>query len=242
MPKPGTERYLAVLMGRPGSGKTSALQALASHRAVRVVRASGLLRDAAGRDTAEARELRRRMEAGELVETERVARLVGDRVLTLDAALVILDGFPRRADQVQPLRAILGQSGRRLSLVLVLALARSMAEKRLTGRRVCAGCDAVYNVHHDPPPPGACRRCGGRLERREDDRPDVVRERQERFERDVKPVYRWFGTHRAGAVRCIRGDGSPEEVRRALVEAIHRRHPSIVPAGPNRTSNEGESS
>lgn len=239
----GPGRYVAALLGRPGSGKSSAADPLTRMGTVRLVRVSDLLKEEAERGTPEGRAVRRRMEKGEMVATDLVARVVEAAVTQAETPLVVLDGFPRQEDQVDPLYRIARASGRDVSLVVALALPRSLAEKRLTGRRICSGCGAVYNVHYDPPPPDACEECGGRLERRGDDRPEVVRARQDRFERQTRSVIRWFSSYRSEQLRCVRAGGSPEEVRRQFVATLHERHPSIIPEEPegsDTNSAEGE--
>lgn len=237
----GSGRHLAAIVGRPGSGKSSAVEVLREMDAVRLVRVSALLRDEAARGTEEGREVSRRMERGEMAATDVVARVVEEAVKQSEAPLVVLDGFPRTMEQVDPLFAIARAAGRKVSLVVTLALPRSAAEKRLMGRRVCSECGTVYNIHYDPPPEDPCAECGGRLERREDDRPEVVRARQERFERETRPVIRWFARHRPTVLRCVRAGGSVEEVRRELVRSLHERHPATVPDRPPTAREVGSS-
>ena len=225
MPPGGQPRYLLSLLGRPGSGKSSAGEAFSGMNNVRLISVSDLLRNAAGNDL----EVADRMDRGAFVSTETVTRILEAEINGIETPLVIVDGFPRRKDQVGPLYSNARAAGREFSLLIVLALPRALAEKRLTGRRVCSECGRVYNIHYDPPPDEVCRDCGGRLERREDDRPEVVRSRQERFDRTTRSVIRWFSSHRPQEIRCLRASGSPEEVRRRLVGVVRSRHPAIVP-------------
>lgn len=226
----GQPRYLLSLLGRPGSGKSSAAEAFSGMHDVKLISVSDLLRNVAGND----REIADRMDRGAFVSTEAVTRMLEAEIQGIESRLVIVDGFPRRKDQVGPLYSIARATEREFSLLIVLALPRALAEKRLTGRRVCSECGRVYNIHYDPPPDEACSDCGGRLERREDDRPEVVRSRQERFDRTTRSVIRWFGSHRPQEIRCLRASGSPEAVRRRLVGVVRSRHPGTVPEhGPN---------
>lgn len=216
---------LVCLLGRPGSGKTSAARPVAERDDVSFVRVSDLLKEEA-ESGLRAEELRKQMERGDLVESDLVRGVVSDHVRGAQAPLVILDGFPRTEDQIEALDRIARSTGRQLSLILVLALPREMAERRLTGRRVCSRCGEIYNVHYDPPPEDACR-CGGELERREDDRPEVVRDRQDRFDRTTRPVIRSFSRHRGDLLRCVRAGGAPEEVQDEVLRILDHRCPGL---------------
>ena len=230
----GSSRWIVALLGRPGSGKSSAGEAVAEASGAELLQAGEALRDEVERGTELGREVEDAVEGGELVPTELVLRVLGGRGREVDSPVLVLDGFPRREDQIEALDGLAEELERELSLVAVLALPRSMAQKRLTGRRVCSRCGAVYNVHFDPPEEaGVCDRCGGELVRREDDRPEVVRSREERFDRTTKKVVRWYSAHRPDRLRCIRAGGPPEAVQAALQRALHETHPSHVPQPVN---------
>ncbi len=222
------------LLGRPGSGKTTAGEAIAGLDEVALLRVGGLLAEEVERGSPAGREIARTPEGG-LAPTGPVLQVVERCANESVAPVVVLDGFPRTRDQAEAIGGLERATGRRFASLIVLALPRSVAERRLNGRRVCAGCGRVYNIHSDPPPPDACADCAGGLERRDDDRPEVVSRRQDRYERDTKPVVHWFADDSPERLRCVRASGSPDVVGSRLRQALDG---AVTTRGPGASTSE----
>ena len=114
------------------------------------------------------------MEAGELVPDDVIVGMVKDHLGGLGGdQSVVLDGFPRTLPQAEALSDVLPEVGRVVDRVVVLEAADEVLVKRLSGRRSCPECGAVFNVHFNPAADeGRCDRCGGELVHRSDDNPE----------------------------------------------------------------------
>ena len=90
-------------------------------------------------------------------------------------SLILFDDYPRNREEIQHLRKMEEKELFEQAAVIVLHLTRETAAKRISGRRKCENCGAMYTVYFDPPQkPGTCDRCGSRPEQRNDDSPDVI--------------------------------------------------------------------
>ena len=149
---------------------------------------------------------------GELVTDAVVLDLVGERAGCLRClGGFLLDGFPRTLTQAHALDALLDGQGMTLDAALSYALPLEKVVARLGGRQVCGTCQATFHPEGRPSAVAwVCDRCGGRLGRREDDRPDAVKVRLEAYERETAPVIEHY--RRKGLLRLVSADGSPEEV------------------------------
>jgi adenylate kinase len=182
-----------VLTGAPGSGKSTVLERLQDGFSARAVETGRLLRKAAEEETKLGREVRPYLEKGELAPTELVNRVVEQAVRHAGGSLLLFDGYPRNREEVRNLREMEEAGLFEPAVIIVLHLSRETALKRITGRRKCPDCGSTYNVHFDPPQqPDTCDRCGGVLEQREDDRPELVEKRLDVFEAETLPAIEDF--------------------------------------------------
>jgi adenylate kinase len=164
------------------------------------------------------------MRRGDLVPDDVVVALVRERAHCLRCrGGFLLDGFPRTVGQAQALDALLDEQGVTLDAVLSYELPTEEIVTRLSGRRTCPGCKAVYHLDARPPRVyGTCDRCGSRLVQREDDRPEAIRVRMQAYEASTRPLAEHYA--RAGKLVRVLGSGTLEEVlRRSLVALDERR-------------------
>jgi len=207
-----------ILFGPPGAGKGTQGALLAERLGMLRLSTGDVLRDAVKRGTEMGQAAQRYMNAGELVPDDVILGIVRD-YLTGEAATtgVICDGFPRTLPQARALDALLGELGRPLHAVLVLDVDDETLVKRLSGRRSCSSCGAVYNVYYDAPQSGGrCDRCGGELTLRKDDEAATVRRRLEVYHEQTAPLIEYYqGT--GVAVRHVQGDRSIEDVQQDLI-------------------------
>ena len=119
------------------------------------------------------------MDRGDLVPDEVMVGLIAERVSRSEAADgFILDGFPRTIAQAEALDAKLEELGRELTAAVLIEVSDDEVVRRLGGRRTCVKEGHIFHVEFDPPKnEGVCDICGARLEIREDDKPEVVRNR-----------------------------------------------------------------
>jgi adenylate kinase len=153
-----------------------------------------------------------------LVSDELVIRLVDERFKQADAQKgALLDGFPRTLAQAEALEALLGDDG--IKLCINLDVPVSLVTERLSSRRVCQECGAIYKDSDIEAISGTCANCGGDVIQREDDQPDAIRKRLEAYERDTEPLLSFYGSR--GLLVTVDGDQSPDDVTRAIEAVVH---------------------
>lgn len=204
---------VVVLLGPPGAGKGTQAARLTDEVGGVHVSTGDLLRAARRLGTELGRQAQRYMDAGELVPDQLILDLVREHLADLPPeAFVILDGFPRTTTQATGLEETLAALGRSVDVVVLFEAPREVLVQRLSGRRSCPRCGAVYNVYFTPPATeGVCDRCGGALDHRSDDDPDTVRRRLQVYEEQTAPLISYYRAHDA-RLETIRADRDVEEV------------------------------
>ncbi len=211
---------VVILLGPPGVGKGTQGALLAEATGARHVATGDLLRAARREGTELGRKTQAYMDRGELVPDQLIVDLVREVLQGLDPATgVVFDGFPRTVPQAESLAGVLARVGRSVDSVLALEADDEVLVKRMAGRRSCAECGSVYNVHFNPPArDGVCDRCGSALVHRPDDKPATVRRRLEVYRAETAPLIRFYEEGRA-AVRRLEADRPVAEVQRTVREA-----------------------
>ncbi|MGO8984967.1 MAG: adenylate kinase family protein [Terriglobales bacterium] len=205
-----------VLLGAPGVGKGTQAEFLterldACHLSTGdVFRAAGKRRDCDQSPAMKA--ALEYMRRGELVPDSTVWEMVRERNhCLLSCGGFILDGFPRTLGQAQSLKELMEKEKLALSAVINYELPLAEIVQRLSGRRTCEKCKAVFNVKDRPPKLEAiCDHCGGRLFQREDDRPEAITVRLEAYERSTAPLIEFYA--KLGLLMPIVAKGSPDEI------------------------------
>jgi len=152
------------------------------------------------------------MRRGDLVPDETVLNMVGERLKCLNCSGgFLLDGFPRTVAQAKALEQLLESHGVKLTSVFNYDLPIEKIVARISGRRTCASCKAVYHVATRPPKiADTCDQCGDKLLQREDDRPEAVKVRMEAYENSTRPLIEFY--QQRGLLITIEAEGSPEEI------------------------------
>jgi adenylate kinase len=206
-----------VFLGAPGSGKGTQSSWLSSQLGIPCLSTGEALRTEAKRNSASGVRLRRLLASGSLVSDEMVCAVVGARVRR-DAGVsgLILDGFPRTVAQARYLDSLLGELGLPRPIVIHLKVGKGKLLRRLTGRRHCAACGAVYNLNSRPSLRGPrCENDGGLLTERDDDREEVVLRRLEEFEAAAAPLIDYY---RDADYHQVNGDRDLDAVAAELME------------------------
>jgi adenylate kinase len=161
------------------------------------------------------------MQRGDLVPDTTVLDLVQERTRCLRCGGgFLLDGFPRTVAQAEALSELLERENIKLTAVLNYDLALDKVVARLSGRRTCPGCKAVFHVTARPPKvAGVCDHCGGSLYQREDDRPEAIRTRMEVYQKSTKPLIDFY--QKRGVLVTIEAEGTPEEIYERTLTALN---------------------
>jgi len=225
-PQPkGAPRRL-VLLGAPGVGKGTQAEMLCARLGACHLSTGDIFRAAKALDACErtpalsaALEFMRR---GDLVPDETVLALVAERVGCLRCGGgFLLDGFPRTVAQAEALEKLLNGQKLQLDAVLSYELPIEKVVSRLSGRRTCPGCKAVFHTEARPPKvKGICDHCGGSLYQREDDRPESIRVRMEAYETSTAPLAEFY-RHRQLLVP-VSAEGAPEQIFERSLKALKR--------------------
>lgn len=214
------EGPVVILLGPPGVGKGTQGVLLAEGVGLHHLSTGDILRRNREQGTELGKRAQAYMDKGELVPDEVILDMVRDTLAPLPAAKgVVFDGFPRTEVQAERLGPVLDGLSRRIDLVVVLDADEEVIVRRLSGRRSCPSCGAVYNVFTNPPTAeGRCDRCGAELVHRPDDRPETVRRRLEVYRRETEPLIRFYD---GGApVARVQGEGAVEEVQAEIRTAL----------------------
>lgn len=220
-----------VLLGAPGAGKGTQGALLAERYDSVQLSTGDLLRDAVRRGTPLGQEAKKYMDAGELVPDDVILGLVRETLDAADADGFILDGFPRTLPQAEALDDLLDDVGLALDGVVVIEVPEDTLVKRLSGRRSCAECGAVYNVYFEPPESeGECDVCGGALVERADDDAATVRRRLAVYTERTQPLIAYYRKSET-PVHFIDGEGAVDEVRDAIVRSLESGEAAVARDG-----------
>ena len=216
-----------ILLGAPGAGKGTQGALLAERLGIARISTGDLLRSALRRGTPLGQLAKQYMEAGELVPDSVMLDLVrevldggaaADEVGGADAVArgFVLDGFPRTIPQADALGNMLQDAGRSLDAVLLIEVPDAKVVQRISGRRTCGTCGAVYNVYFEPPAkPDLCDACGGALVQRKDDNAETVQRRLDVYREQTEPLVAHYETHGI-PVRRIDGDRDVQAVQELI--------------------------
>lgn len=199
-----------ILLGPPGAGKGTQAEKLADELKVAHISTGDILRQAVADGTRLGLEAKKVMEAGELVSDEIMLGIIRERLARDDAARgYVLDGYPRTLPQARSLQSLMDERSESPVVVVNIEVDREELVRRISGRRSCPNCKAVFNVHAQPPKkPDVCDACGQKLVQRADDEESTVRQRLAVYDRQTRPLLDYYGDRAAN----VDGLGTPQEV------------------------------
>jgi adenylate kinase len=211
-----------VLLGPPGVGKGTQARVLETELGVPQVASGDLLRAAVRDKSPLGLEAKSFMDRGALVPDELVVNLVDARLQQPDALKgFILDGFPRTVSQAETLGKKFETHSQKLDRVIAITAPDEELIKRISGRRTCRDCGAMFHVIYDPPRNmNLCNSCNGELYQRDDDAEDTVRMRLQVYAASTRPLLEYYT--RLGLLSAIDGVGRAEEIGKRILEALGR--------------------
>jgi len=207
-----------VLLGAPGAGKGTHCKRIADRYGLVHLSSGDILRRERAGGTELGKKAQSYMDAGALVPDDLIVEMMTGAIRAA-AAGYVLDGFPRTVNQAEVLDQALTAQGTGIDMILNLRVDDNVVVARITGRRSCPKCGAVYHVKNMPPKtPGVCDRDGTPLVQRPDDTEEVVRNRLETYYRQTEPVVDYY---RAGrAVDDIDANGDADVVAAVIFRQL----------------------
>ncbi len=209
-----------ILLGAPGAGKGTLAEGVRNSTDYLHVSTGDMLRAAVKAGTATGLEAKSYMEKGELVPDAVILRIVGERLAQGQPTdKYMFDGFPRTLEQARQLDATLAKLGAALSQVFLLEVPTPVIVSRLSGRRICKSCGAVYHVVNIPSKrEGVCDQCGGPLYQRPDDSEATVLNRLEVYERQTASLIDFY--EKKGILVRINAGTNPQAATAELMSKL----------------------
>lgn len=208
-----------VILGPPGSGKGTQASRIAKAKGLAHLSTGDMLRDAVARKTELGVTAEGYMKKGLLVPDEIIFGLVREALDANAGRGWILDGFPRSLAQAETLARMLEERGEKIDRVLNIDVDPELIVRRLSNRRVCPACKAVYNLDTiQTKVPGRCDACGGTLVKRPDDEEATVRMRLEVYAKQTAPVIDFYA--KRGGLATVNGAGGIEEIFAEILRVL----------------------
>lgn len=194
-----------IFLGSPGAGKGTLAGLFSIQKEIPQISTGDLFREAVKNETALGKRVKAILGRGDLVPDELTVDLVKERLAKPDASKgYILDGFPRTIPQADALKKF-----QRIDAVINFKIDNETVIRRLSGRRVCRNCGAIYNIENVPPGvEGVCDKCGGELYIRDDDRIESIKNRLAVYLEQTEPLIEYY--RGKGLLKDIEADVSVE--------------------------------
>lgn len=208
-----------VLLGAPGAGKGTQCKRIVERYGLLHLSSGDILRQESSAGTELGRCARKYMDSGELVPDEVIVEMMAGAIKKTPQAGFVLDGFPRTVNQAERLDKSLACNGKRIDAVLNLKVDDRRVAKRMTGRRSCPQCGAVYHIENlRPKVKGICDNDGTTLIQRPDDSLEVVTNRLKTYHRQTEPVVDYY--RKNNTVYDIDANKDVDEVSAQLIESL----------------------
>ena len=209
-----------ILLGAPGAGKGTLAEGVRSATAYLHVSTGDMLRSAIKAGSKTGLEAKAFMEKGELVPDAVIMRIVGERLSQGQPAdKYMFDGFPRTLEQARQLDETLAKLGAAVNQVFLLEVPTPVIVSRLSGRRICKGCGAVYHVTNIPSKKeGVCDQCGGVLYQRPDDSEATVLNRLEVYQRQTASLIDFY--EQKGVLVRVNAGTNPQAATTELLSKL----------------------
>lgn len=217
-PKNQDIQHVLILLGPPGSGKGTQAKKLTQTLGIPHISTGDLFRENIGNHTELGQKAKEYMNAGRLVPDELVLDMLYARVAKEDCKTgYLLDGFPRTIPQAEAFSKALADHTR--IEVINLPVADEVIIKRISGRLSCGNCGNVQNKYYSPPKvEGICDRCSSKFVQREDDKPEVVKERLKVYYEQTAPLIEYYQSK--GLLTTVNGETDPEVIYRKIMDHL----------------------
>lgn len=205
-----------ILLGPPGAGKGTQAEILNKKLGIPTISTGNILRAAVKNGTPVGLKAKEYMDAGKLVPDEVIIGVISERLAEPDCQNgFILDGVPRTIPQAEALE----KAGIQFDAVVSIEISDDEIVERMGGRRVCTACGAPYHIKNMPPKvEGVCDACGGKLEARADDKPEVVRDRLKVYHEETAPLKDFYAAR--NLLKTVDNQPTVAETTTAILSAL----------------------
>jgi adenylate kinase len=211
--------YRIILLGPPGSGKGTQAARFAGELGIKHISTGDLLREAVKSGTELGGRAEGYMKKGLLVPDEIMLGLIEEELASIGVSGWILDGYPRTLLQAEALSGMLEKHGLRIDKVLLIEVDPEIIVRRLSSRRVCPQCNAVYNLDTiQTAAPGVCDACGAGLVKRPDDEEETIRKRLDVYEKQTAPLIEYY--REKDHLVEVNGAGGIEEINAEIIRML----------------------
>jgi adenylate kinase len=208
-----------VLLGAPGAGKGTQCKSIVARYDLLHLSSGDILRQERAEGSKLGKKAQAYMDSGALVPDEIIIKMMAKAIGKAPVAGFILDGFPRTVNQAVELDKALDASGQKIDAVLNLEIDDNVVTKRITGRRSCPECGAVYHIENlKPKTEGICDNDGTELVQRSDDTEEVLVNRLETYHQQTESLVDYYKKN--GTVYYFEADRNPEDVRALIFEKM----------------------
>jgi adenylate kinase len=217
-----------ILFGKQGAGKGTQAQLLCEKYSIVHLSTGDIFRHAIKQSTPAGKEVKSFLDQGQLVPDEVVIKVVKEKFENEDAILnsgFILDGFPRTNFQAQSLYVLLKEKDAPLTCAVDIAVDNEIVLNRISGRRICVECGAIYNVNNPPTKGWICDNCGGDVRQRADDSELAIKTRLALYEKETAPLLEFY--KKQNLLVEVDGLGSAQEVLDRIVDVVEDRLTSL---------------
>lgn len=205
-----------IFLGAPGAGKGTMAEVVTAKLGIPSISTGNILREAKANGTPAGLAAKEYMDKGELVPDDVVIGVLKDRIAQDDCQKgFILDGFPRTVAQAEALDSM----GVKIDKVIEIDIADQKIIDRLVDRRVCTKCGASYHLKNKPTTvEGVCNLCGGKVEARVDDQPEVVLSRLKTYHEKTAPLKGYY--EKKGILVTVNGENGIDATAKPILETL----------------------
>lgn len=209
-------------MGPAGAGKGTMSNLILKEYDIPHISTGDMLRDNVRNNTELGNLAKSYMDAGNLVPDDVIIAMVEKRLQEDDCQKgYLLDGFPRTLVQAEAFEKIENKIGKPVECVIALEVGFDTLVERITGRRICPKCGAIYHIHNKPSKvEGICDVCGSELTQRKDDTVEQLTVRMDGYEKSTKPVIDFYD--KRGIVSYIDASQETAAVFEKVKEALSK--------------------
>lgn len=215
----GAVKKCLLFFGAPGSGKGTQSEILVKKHGFAHISTGDLFRENLKNETELGLKAKSYIDQGNLVPDEVTSAMLADAIQKTQKSKFILDGYPRNLNQAENLEVLSEELNFEIKSVIFLEVPDEVLFERLTGRRICKSCGAVYHTHYKPSAKeGICDLCGGEIYQRKDDSRDVIGHRLKTYEESTVPVKNYY--EKLGILKIVDGQGELSDIEKRIEEIV----------------------